>query len=976
MFRQILMMILAFCFFGINHSSAFEISHMIADFERPYIYAIQDGDSVSADSLLFIEVGSEQIIGKISIGHNVTDMSINYFEDKLYVTNQGYAETRVVDLISQQELPHLEIGTDVYRINAGRAGRIYTEGGGSGGTFAPLRIIDSNTQDVLRTYTIPVGDAEVDPGREIYYRCESGITPAKLFKLEIRGDSLLYLNHQTIQLYGSKNLILSEDGRSLFCQGYKYDADLVIQINLRAEIFETTYDGGLGFCDHGIINTYNRVLLYTFPHQSNVMAVSGNQEKLFLYCPDIQSIEVLDLNEIIDLPGPCFGRLPEDSSVVTQNLQRLSWQVSPETFYYNVFLGTNEDSVALADTTSIEYLGTTSQDFMELENLLESNQRYYWRVDRVGFDTVYQCDILTFTTLPVELQPWEVSKTAWINAAVSNEQIILNIVDTLAGGEVQTDLFNWSVEENISWLILNKTGGTFPDTLKLKFDTENLWGGVWQEFLRFSFDSHEFYVPVILNLKNPVVVQMLTDYERPYIYALHKETGQDEAYLLIINTVTEMIDKIMPIGSNPTDMTINYREKRLYVTDWGNPTTNVVDLETFNLLKPLELGNDVYKINAGRPGRVYFENEDQWININIVDTRTGTIIGNLGHGIREGDGEVDRTGDYYYHSDNNSSRSQIHKYDISTDDPFIVAETPEFWSAPRNLVLSRDGSRLFWRNSVYDSDLNELFNIGSEIFAVTADARYAVSGNMVLDAGTGDTIYTFPLATPTMAFSGDESKLFMYYQQMLGFVIIPMAMLEDLPCVVNGIVTDSLQVPIESVLVTLYSMNPYNRDHDYTDEDGYFELDSLVYDPFIYYPAFLQFTKDYYNDTTIYDIEFYPGDTTFYHMELRRVGPIPYDPPMKKSEFAQVPSSFFINQNYPNPFNAGTAICFDLPQSCNVTLTVFNVLGQLVDEPVNSYLEAGTHTIIWNPGNISSGTYFYRLQAGTYHSLKKMTILK
>ncbi|UCC78604.1 MAG: T9SS type A sorting domain-containing protein, partial [Candidatus Zixiibacteriota bacterium] len=82
------------------------------------------------------------------------------------------------------------------------------------------------------------------------------------------------------------------------------------------------------------------------------------------------------------------------------------------------------------------------------------------------------------------------------------------------------------------------------------------------------------------------------------------------------------------------------------------------------------------------------------------------------------------------------------------------------------------------------------------------------------------------------------------------------------------------------------------------------------------------------------------------------------------------------SQNYPNPFNAGTAFSFDLPRDCNVTLKVFNLLGQLVDQPVNDYLEAGTHTIAWNPKNLSSGTYFYRLQAGTYIDIRKMTLLK
>jgi hypothetical protein len=110
--------------------------------------------------------------------------------------------------------------------------------------------------------------------------------------------------------------------------------------------------------------------------------------------------------------------------------------------------------------------------------------------------------------------------------------------------------------------------------------------------------------------------------------------------------------------------------------------------------------------------------------------------------------------------------------------------------------------------------------------------------------------------------------------------------------------------------------------------------------------------------------------------QMVAAGIIPESPIRYRIGIENLPRAFSLSQNYPNPFNAGTAISFDLPQGCNVTLTIFNLLGQLVGEPVNDYLEAGVHTIVWNPGNLSSGMYFYRLQAGSFNSLKKMTLLK
>jgi len=91
---------------------------------------------------------------------------------------------------------------------------------------------------------------------------------------------------------------------------------------------------------------------------------------------------------------------------------------------------------------------------------------------------------------------------------------------------------------------------------------------------------------------------------------------------------------------------------------------------------------------------------------------------------------------------------------------------------------------------------------------------------------------------------------------------------------------------------------------------------------------------------------------------------------------AGLPGSFALNQNYPNPFNPTTDIAFDLPKASQVELTVYNVLGQEVTTLVNGKLDAGTHVIMWDAGSVSSGVYFYRLQAENFSETKKMMLLK
>jgi hypothetical protein len=99
------------------------------------------------------------------------------------------------------------------------------------------------------------------------------------------------------------------------------------------------------------------------------------------------------------------------------------------------------------------------------------------------------------------------------------------------------------------------------------------------------------------------------------------------------------------------------------------------------------------------------------------------------------------------------------------------------------------------------------------------------------------------------------------------------------------------------------------------------------------------------------------------------------------TQSANVPKEFGLDQNYPNPFNPTTKISFALPQSANVRLEIFNVLGQAVRVLEDGAMDAGTHTVVWdgrnsNGGQVSSGLYFYRINAGSFSATKKMMMLK
>ena len=89
-----------------------------------------------------------------------------------------------------------------------------------------------------------------------------------------------------------------------------------------------------------------------------------------------------------------------------------------------------------------------------------------------------------------------------------------------------------------------------------------------------------------------------------------------------------------------------------------------------------------------------------------------------------------------------------------------------------------------------------------------------------------------------------------------------------------------------------------------------------------------------------------------------------------------IPSEFKLEQNYPNPFNPVTTINYSLPNASNVSIKIYDMLGNEVMNVVNEFRQAGNYSASVDASSLASGVYFYKMEAGSYTDAKKMILVK
>src|SRR6185437_6964915 len=349
-------------------------------------------------------------------------------------------------------------------------------------------------------------------------------------------------------------------------------------------IYGVSLDRSVAFGPTQVFNTQNGTTFTNLPFSTTVQTLSGNQKKLFRYNSSTTNIVIYDMAGIAAISGPTIIPTPADGAVVSLPLTNLSWTVSPSAVAYDVYLGSSQSAVAAATPASPQYLGRVSSPGITQSQTLTPGATYYWRVDIVGFTATNSGPVWSFSPATISVNPSQLnlSAIAGYNPASVNFGII-------GSGSMA-----WTAAvTGANWMSVNPSGGTTPSSIAASFNTAALAAGQYTNNIEFTASGLKLEVPVTLTVKPLNITKMAADLQRPYIYALQAPalSGQS-GYVLFINTTNGNIDNALPVGINPTDLTINYGEGKLYVASWTEASTYVIDLTSQTVLPPLHLGTD------------------------------------------------------------------------------------------------------------------------------------------------------------------------------------------------------------------------------------------------------------------------------------------------------------------------------------------------------------------------------------------------
>ncbi len=184
---------------------------------------------------------------------------------------------------------------------------------------------------------------------------------------------------------------------------------------------------------------------------------------------------------------------------------------------------------------------------------------------------------------------------------------------------------------------------------------------------------------------------------------------------------------------------------------------------------------------------------------------------------------------------------------------------------------------------------------------------------------------------------------------------------------ITGTVSEENNIPINGAIIVAVNENGKLISSAVTDNEGNYSLSNLGVDNYS-----LTINKFDYNEAQINNIQVFENNL---YSAIANVSLTPETITEVENE-VNIPSNFSLSQNYPNPFNPETTISFNLPSQQQVTLKIYDILGNEVATLMNETKQAGSYEIKFNASKLSSGIYFYSIKSGDFSKTMKMTLIK
>ena len=774
-----------------------QVIKLVDDPVRSRVYGIHL-NGLEKGNVLVIDPLSGNSIGSITVGRKPTDLAVSRDGRELFVLNTVDKTISVLDLQTLRTTETIQIPYDNWGpsdttgdIEVGPGSILYY----SDGSWAPqLRVYDRTTAQVVQTVTAGehgFGDfALTSDFRTLIgwaqYGWHAGWGGSYAVRYNVDASGQLTFAEQTDGNYPTSMgrdpldtpVLVSADNTKVFIKQFGFNSGSlkptlhafpspVYSISPGAEVVATAA---------GIYESSSGNKVYDMPVNAPVQVITSDYARLVYFDPQARAIRTINLFTTVGSEILKRQLAPANGSIVLSP-DRLSWQPLAGVDSYHLYLGVSSNLVSSATTNSPFFLGTVSAAEIFLTSPLAPGTAYFWRIDAITQNEVIKGDINWFTVSAMSSSTSEINVTTIQGHRNFHTSVQL---DSEPAG------YSWSASADVPWISFINPAGVTPATLSVTLDASQLPIGLNTGNIMLSNGTNVvFTLPVKLRVEALNLTLLESDPQSELVYGINEDVNNPaaRAYLLEINTRTEGIERLIPVGNSVTDIAVHNGDGRIYVPNWMGGSllavnkTNFVVERTYAFRPFAGTGygeGDVFKVAAGAPGRLVVEEQDQWIDITIFDTINGTNIARAFE--REGGGAFGGNGRYYYHGDNNSSGAEIHQYDVIGDAfnklAHIRVASAGYYGS-RVVVVSDDGQRVFWNGSVFNADLVEEWTIGEIIYSTTPDGRYAFAHDKIYDIARRQVAMGMPAPTAVSAFNSTTRKLVVPVGGSIRFFVLP-----------------------------------------------------------------------------------------------------------------------------------------------------------------------------------------------------------